>query len=668
MTSRWQAVIMRTLTVIVVLNPVYTSAQSQHPMDALSNNEIEQVIELIRNVGHSSDTARFPTITLNEMPKVDVLAWEQGDPVPRSAFVVMYDKSKTLEIEVNITEGKIISVSEVDGQPGVMSEDSLNASRLTKADGRWLAAIEKRGIKSLEAVSCSPLSSGYFPGFKYTNIRTMKVPCYIADPKSSHLYGRPIDGVYSIVDVDKGRVLEIVDLGITTAALAPNPVRFTRDPIKPVVISSPQGVNFKLSGAVQVNWNPWDFHIRIDKRTGPVISLVHYNDNGTKRLMAYQMSLSEMFVPYMSPDEDWSYRTYLDSGEFGAGTMLSSLVPGSDCPEEAAYISATIPHDNGKTYDIPQTLCIFERSTGNPLWRHGRPAQLTHLTRPDIELVVRTIPTIGNYDYVIDWIFTLSGKMEIKIGATGIVAVRGAASQKMTEQSAKADTAYGELVAPGTVAIYHDHYFNFRLDLDVDGSQNTMIEDQIVPQRLPDYNPRRSLWTVTHSQVGQEGPLIKSGHNSRWRIINPNKYTTLGHNPGIEIMPGHQIVSILSPNDPPQKRAEFSSSILWLSKHKPRELYAASDYPNLSPGGKGLPEYIADNDNVENTDLVVWINISMNHVTRAEEWPIMPVRWNAIKLLPFNFFNENPAFNFPDHFVKSKSPALNSALNADRPQ
>ena len=55
------------------------------------------------------------------------------------------------------------------------------------------------------------------------------------------------------------------------------------------------------------------------------------------RDLAYQMNVSEMFVPYMDPDPTWGYRTFMDAGEFGLGYLLSSLQPGVDCPLEASY-------------------------------------------------------------------------------------------------------------------------------------------------------------------------------------------------------------------------------------------------------------------------------------------------------------------------------------------
>jgi primary-amine oxidase len=44
---------------------------------------------------------------------------------------------------------------------------------------------------------------------------------------------------------------------------------------------------------------------------------------------------------------------------------------------------------------------------------------------------------------------------------------------------------FGQLVAPGTDGVDHDHYFSYRLDLDVDGVNNSLMVDKLVPYELP---------------------------------------------------------------------------------------------------------------------------------------------------------------------------------------
>tara|TARA_R110002049_G_scaffold5362_1_gene37356 strand:+ start:8072 stop:8191 length:120 start_codon:yes stop_codon:yes gene_type:complete len=37
----------------------------------------------------------------------------------------------------------------------------------------------------------------------------------------------------------------------------------------------------------------------------------------------------------------------------------------------------------------------------------------------------------------------------------------------------------------------------------------------------------------------------------------------------------------------------------------------------------------------------------MQHMVRAEDWPVMPVLWHSFELRPFDFFNGNPALDIP---------------------
>ncbi len=77
------------------------------------------------------------------------------------------------------------------------------------------------------------------------------------------------------------------------------------------------------------------------------------------------------------------------------------------------------------------------------------------------------------------------GSIRVAVGATGIDAVKGVASQSMKDATAAADTRYGTLVAPGLVAPFHSHYFNFRLDLDIDGTANDFMRERLVQEALP---------------------------------------------------------------------------------------------------------------------------------------------------------------------------------------
>ena len=74
----------------------------------------------------------------------------------------------------------------------------------------------------------------------------------------------------------------------------------------------------------------------------------------------------------------------------------------------------------------------------------------------------------------------------------------------MKDATAAADTKQGTLIAPGLVAPFHSHYFNFRLDLDVDGTANDFMRERLVQKALPKGSPRRSMFAVTPEMPATE--------------------------------------------------------------------------------------------------------------------------------------------------------------------
>ena len=86
--------------------------------------------------------------------------------------------------------------------------------------------------------------------------------------------------------------------------------------------------------------------------------------------MLYKGFISELFVPDMDPTEDWYYKTYFDSGEFGFGQSASSLQPLTDCPSNAAFLDAFYQSSNGSPVQISNAFCIFEKYSGDVMWRH----------------------------------------------------------------------------------------------------------------------------------------------------------------------------------------------------------------------------------------------------------------------------------------------------------
>jgi primary-amine oxidase len=98
-----------------------------------------------------------------------------------------------------------------------------------------------------------------------------------------------------------------------------------------------------------------------------------------------------------------------------------------------------------------------------------------------------------------------------------------------------------------------------------------------------------------------------------------------------------------------------------VTRYHPKERFPAGDYPNQHSGGAGLPDYAADDEPLEDADLVVWYSFGAHHIVRPEEWPVMPVTSIGFRLRPDGFFAGNPALDLPPspqhcHHQQSSGP------------
>jgi primary-amine oxidase len=639
------------------------SVQAQsHPMDALTSTEIRAAAAVL-SADPRTKGAVYQLITLKEPPKADVLAWKPGMAVKRTAQATAVSGRKVIEADVDLA-GKAITrlIERVGIEAPISINEFTNGVDVALQHAGFVDALARRGFKDLKKLYCAPFTAGNFAIKAHEGRRLLKVGCFDTSRSTNNVFGWPIERLYALVDLREKQVLQVVDQGIVPVSRAE--MNFTEAAVQslrpaqsPTLQAQPKGANFKLSGG-EVAWGNWRFHVRMESRQGPVISLARWVDGGRERSVLYQGYMSEMFVPYMDSDYGWYSRTYFDMGEYGLGLLASPLKPGIDCPAHATYLSTTINDEKGEPQERPGTLCIFERNTGDPVWRHYEIANQTHEGRPGVDLVVRMASQLGNYDYLIDWVFNNAGEIEGRIGATGILALKGVAARTMRDASAKEDTRFGTLVAPGLAAIHHDHFFNYRLDLDIDGTSNSFQKDVYRPVALPKASPRRSIYMVFPEVMAQEGAVGGGGHGGqgnapmKLRVINEAVTNGLGNPVGYEIVNASHGRLIIDAKDPPAERAAFLRADTWVTPYDPAERYAAGDYVFASRGVQGLPVWTRKRRPVRNADVVAWLNIGMHHLTRAEDQPVMPMVWHSFRLRPFNFHDRNPALDVRTEFAR----------------
>lgn len=67
---------------------------------------------------------------------------------------------------------------------------------------------------------------------------------------------------------------------------------------------------------------------------------------------------------------------------------------------------------------------------------------------------------------------------------------------------------------------------------------------------------------------------------------------------------------------------------------------------------------------IKNTDIVSYYTLGFHHVTRMEDWPIMPLLWKSFTLKPFNFFTHNPAIEVAPYTPKYEPEDETSSANS----
>ncbi len=623
-----------------------------HPMDALTAVEINTATKVLRDAGKLSDKSLVVSMSVEEPPKSEVRGWTRGEAFSRHAFAVVLTDGRIGEAAINLDARTLSAWNVIENRQAAITIDEIIAvGDIVKADERWRAAIAKRGITDFANILCFPFSTGPSLDPALAGRRLLNSSCVDRTGASNNVWGRPIENLMATVDLVTRKVLSITDLGVLplppdTPSHAWKDSGQARSVTKPVEIASPQGSNISVTGG-EVRWDNWSFHVRLDPRLGAVLSLIRYDDHGTVREIAYQLSASEMFVPYMDPAPTWSFRGYMDIGEYGFGVLATRLRPGEDCPAGASFLDVTIADTKGAPVGLQGVVCIFERPSGDPLWRHDEAVNQTYEARGNTELVVRMAPVVGNYDYLVDYVFDRAGDIDVRLGAYGIDETKGVASSTLSDPTAAADTAYGTLIGNRLVAVNHDHYMAFRIDMDVDGTANRFVEDRIVPKRISESGPRRSLWQVESRTMAVEGPVTTPINAAQFRVESATRKNAQGYPTSYQLMPGHTDSSILAPDDPTQIRAGFSAYTMWSSAYAPHELYAAGPYPNQNPDIDGLPKWVSAKRPIDGNDLVLWYTIGFRHVPRAEDWPAMPGLWHGFRLRPFNFFDRSPALDVP---------------------
>jgi primary-amine oxidase len=255
--------------------------------------------------------------------------------------------------------------------------------------------------------------------------------------------------------------------------------------------------------------------------------------------------------------------------------------------------------------------------------------------------VVSYFTTVGNYDYGFYWYFYLDGTIECEVKLTGVL---------FTSAHPGGDHPHSTEVAPGLAAPVHQHLFSARLDMTVDGPANAVEEVDVSGAPIGPENPYGNAMVQTVTRLTRESQAGRRADGSRgrtWRVVSTERHNRFGHPTAYTLYPESAPALLADPASPLAARAGFAANHLWVTKYDPAHRYSAGDFVNQHPGGAGIPAFIAADQDIDGTDLVVWHTFGPTHFPRLEDWPVMPVAHCGFVLKPTGFFDRNPTLDVP---------------------
>jgi len=587
---------------------------------------------------------RYASIELAEPGK------DADGPGARLARAVCWHRTDNEAYRATVelsTVDSVVGWEHLAGQhPNMTVDEWHECDETLRTDPRLVAALARRGITdmSLVLVDVWAYGSALVPQ-QYRGRRVGWGDVWYRETPAGNPYAHPVAGMHPIVDLNSMELLEIDDvetpvepadvMGEYLPALTGIPPR----EVKPLSISQPEGVSFTLDGHL-LSWQNWQLRLGFNYREGLVLHTVGFTDGGRLRSVAHRLSFAEMVVPYRDPTPDHYRRTAFDIGEWGLGFMTTSLELGCDCLGEITYLDAVVHDSHGEPVTIRNAICIHEEDDA-VLWKHVDSVAGAQVRRAR-RLVVSFHVTVANYEYLVYWRFYQDGNIECEVRATGIMVT--------TPFPEGHPPPYGAVVDTRTYAPYHQHFIVARLDLDIDGRANTVYASESQPAPVGPDDPYGLGLVVRNTPLRTEAEGRQDFNwatQRAWKVVNDNVTNASGTPVGYKLVPSASIPPLFDPASPVLRRAEAIKHTVWVTPYHPDERWPCGEFPNLGDRDTGLPLWTERNRSIENTDVVLWYVFGIHHITRPEDWPIMPVDTVSFWLKPVGFFDRNPALDVP---------------------
>ncbi|XP_073091729.1 amine oxidase [copper-containing] 3 isoform X1 [Manis javanica] len=405
----------------------------------------------------------------------------------------------------------------------------------------------------------------------------------------------------------------------------------------------PQGPRFSVQGS-RVASSLWTFSFGLGAFSGPRVFDIRFQGER----IAYEVSVQEALTVYGGNSPAAMLTRYMD-GSFGLGKYATPLTRGVDCPYLATYVDWHFLLESQAPKTIHDAFCVFEQNQGLPLRRHHSDFYSHYFGGlTETVLVIRSVSTLLNYDYVWDMIFHPSGALEVRFHATGYISsafLFGAARK------------YGNQVGEHTLGTVHTHSAHFKVDLDVGAGLENWVwaEDMaFVPMAVPwspEHQMQRLQVTRKLLETEEQAAFPLGGASPRYLYLASNHSNKWGHPRGYRI----QMLSFAG--EPLPQNSSMESAFSWgryqlaVTQRKEEEPSSTSIYNQYDPWAPTVDfTGFINNETIAGEDLVAWVTAGFLHIPHAEDIPNTVTVGNGVGffLRPYNFFDQDPSFDSAD--------------------